>query len=182
VLISAATYRLVQGYFMVETLGPQALKGVTTPVPVYRVLHESEAESLLDVAAPRGLTPLMGRDSEVALLRERWVQSRDGLGQVVLLRGEAGIGKSRLVTVLHEQAGGEGALRLVFRSSPYHTQSALYPAMVHVQWIIQWHRDDTPEVILDKLNSQNPGGILLLLCRRDPVVAWLSGPGLAEKS
>ena len=96
-LISAATYRLVQGYFMVETLGPQALKGVTTPVPVYRVLHESEAESLLDVAAPRGLTPLMGRDSEVALLRERWVQSRDGLGQVVLLRGEAGIGKSRLV-------------------------------------------------------------------------------------
>ena len=103
-LISAATYRLVQGYFMVETLGPQALKGVTTPVPVYRVLHESEAESLLDVAAPRGLTPLMGRDSEVALLRERWVQSRDGMGQVVLLRGEAGIGKSRLVTVLHELA------------------------------------------------------------------------------
>jgi class 3 adenylate cyclase len=85
VLISAATYRLVQGYFMVEALGPQALKGVTTPMPVYRVLRESEAESSLDVAVTRSLTPLMGRDSEVALLRERWVQSRDGLGQVVLL-------------------------------------------------------------------------------------------------
>jgi predicted ATPase/class 3 adenylate cyclase len=153
VLISAATYRLVQGHFTVDTLGLQALKGVTTPVSVYRVLQESEAESPLDVAATRGLTPLMGRDSEVALLRERWAQSRDGLGQVVLLRGEAGIGKSRLVAVLQEQARGEGAPRLVFRSSPYHTQSALYPAMVHVQRLLHWQRDDPREVVLDKLEQ-----------------------------
>jgi predicted ATPase len=77
------------------------------------------------VAGATGLTPLVGREVEVSLLRERWAQSRDGLGQVVLLSGEAGIGKSRLVHVLTERVVDAGAPRLTLRCSPYHTNSAL---------------------------------------------------------
>ena len=76
-----------------------ALKGVAAPVQVYRILGESTAQSRLDVASVTGLTPLAGRDAEMTLLLERWVQSRDGMGQAVLLSGEAGIGKSRLGAV-----------------------------------------------------------------------------------
>jgi class 3 adenylate cyclase len=90
VLISAATHRLVQGYFIIAALGPQVLKGVAAPMPVYCVLGVSSAQSRLDVAAATGLTPLVGRESEVALLLERWEQSKAGLGQVVLLSGEGG--------------------------------------------------------------------------------------------
>jgi predicted ATPase len=77
------------------------------------------------VAGATGLTPLVGREVEASLLRERWAQSRDGLGQVVLLSGEAGIGKSRLVHVLTERVVDAGAPRLTLRCSPYHTNSAL---------------------------------------------------------
>jgi class 3 adenylate cyclase len=91
VLISAATYRLVQGYFTATAMGPQTLKGVAAPVPVYRILGASTAQSRLDVAATTGLTPLVGRESEVALLLERWAQSQAGLGQVVLLSGEGAL-------------------------------------------------------------------------------------------
>jgi len=126
-VISGATHRLVQGYFTAAALGPQSLKGVAAPVPVYRILEVSAAQGRLDVAAATGLTPLVGRESEVALLLERWAQSTAGRGQVVLLRGEAGIGKSRLVEVLRERVIHEGATRIAFRCSPYHQNSVLYP-------------------------------------------------------
>jgi class 3 adenylate cyclase len=151
VVISAATHRLVQGYFTAADLGPQTLKGVAAPVPVYHVLGASPAQSRLEVAAPTGLTPLVGRESEVALLLERWAQSQAELGQVVLLSGEAGIGKSRLVEVLRERALSQGATRLVFRCSPYHQQSALYPVIEHLQQVLAWGRDDTPAAKLDML-------------------------------
>ena len=89
----------------------------------------------------------------MTLLLERWAQSREGMGQVVLLSGEAGIGKSRLVEVLRERAYSEGATRIVFRCSPYHQNSALYPVIDHLQRLLQWHRDDTPEARLDKLEQ-----------------------------
>jgi Adenylate and Guanylate cyclase catalytic domain/AAA ATPase domain len=98
-VISAALHHLVQGYFVCDDLGTPALKGVDTPFQVYRVVSESGAQSRLDVVSLRGLTPLVGREAEVTLLLERWAQVKDGMGQVVLLSGEAGIGKSRLVTV-----------------------------------------------------------------------------------
>ena len=83
VVISEATSRLVQGYFTCEDHGTHALKGIDTPVHVYQVVGESAAQSRLDVAGATGLTPLVGREAEVTLLRERWAQSTDGLGQVV---------------------------------------------------------------------------------------------------
>ena len=96
-------------------------------------------------------TPLVGRESEVALLLERWQQSQAGLGQVVLLSGEAGIGKSRLVEVLRQHVVSAGSPRIVLRCSPYHTHSALYPVIQHLQRVLEWRRDETPTVTLDTL-------------------------------
>src|SRR4029453_7734941 len=151
VVLSPATFRLVRGYFLYQDLGAHALKGLTTPVQVYRILGDSAAQSRLDAEGATGLTPLVGRDSEVSLLLERWAQSQDGAGQVVLLRGEAGIGKSRLVEVLREHVRSEGATRIVFRCSPYHQNSALYPVVDHLQRFLQWQRDETSEAKFDKL-------------------------------
>ncbi len=151
VLISAATHQLVQGYVTVAALGPQPLKGVSAPVPVYRILEASAAQSRLDVAATTGLTPLVGRESEVALLLERWEQSKAGLGQAVLLSGEGGIGKSRLVEVLRQRVIGEASPHIAFRCSPYHANSALYPMIEHLQRLLGWRRDETPAAKLDTL-------------------------------
>ena len=106
----------------------QTLKGIETPVQAYRVLGTSGAQSRLDVVSPRGLTPLVGREAEMAVLRERWAQARDGLGQVVLLSGEAGIGKSRLVQVLQEHVAAEPYTRLEWRCSPYHSRVLCIPS------------------------------------------------------
>jgi predicted ATPase/class 3 adenylate cyclase len=153
VVISAATYRLVEGLFECQDRGPQALKGISTPVPVYRVLHESAAQSRFEVAVTTGLTPLVGREHEMALLRERWEQAKGGEGQVLLLSGEPGIGKSRLVQELKEQAAQEGATRIEFRCSPYHPQSALYPIIAHLQRLLQFAPHDPPPTKLVKLQQ-----------------------------
>jgi TOMM system kinase/cyclase fusion protein len=126
VVISKATYRLVQGYFVCRNFD-QPLLGVAGPLPLYHVLRASKARGRLDTASPRGLTPLLGRGAEVALLRERWTQVQQGLGQVVMLSGEAGIGKSRLVRALVEQLAETPLTRLECRGSPYHQHTALYP-------------------------------------------------------
>jgi hypothetical protein len=126
VVISSATYRLVQGLFECRDLGPQELKGVTTPMLMYRMVGESGAQGRFEVAVSKGLTPLVGREQEAGLLLERWEQVKEGMGQVVMLSGEAGIGKSRLVQVLKEHvaetrqerrspADAGGNLRLVHR-------------------------------------------------------------------
>jgi class 3 adenylate cyclase/predicted ATPase len=151
VAISAATFRLVQGYFTSQELGSHRLRGVRAPVQVYRIVGASAAQSRLDVAGATGFTPLVGRNSEVALLLERWAQSQDGRGQVVLLSGEAGIGKSRLVEVLRERVLSEGVTRMAFRCSPYHQNSALYPVIDHLQRVLQWNRDEASEAKLDTL-------------------------------
>jgi TOMM system kinase/cyclase fusion protein len=153
VAISPATFRLVRGYFTCQDLGSHALKGLAAPLQVYRILGESEAQSRLEVAEASGFTPLVGRESEVAVLLERWAQSQEGRSQVVLLRGEAGIGKSRLVEALREHVRREGATRIAFRCSPYYQNSALYPVIDHLQRFLQWQRDDTPEAKLDTLEQ-----------------------------
>ncbi|MBI3797962.1 MAG: AAA family ATPase [Deltaproteobacteria bacterium] len=153
VVLSAATYRLVQGLFECQDLGPQALKGITAPLSLYRVVQESEAQSRFEVAVSTGLTPLVGRDLEVGLLRERWAQARGGEGQVILLSGEAGIGKSRLVQTLKEQVIAEGATRIEFRCSPYHQNSAFYPIIEHLQRLLLFQREESPQAKLEKLQQ-----------------------------
>src|SRR5262249_1419937 len=103
VVISAATQQLIQGYFTCHALGAQTLRGVATPLRVYQVGRATEVQQRFDVAVARGLTPLVGRAHEVALLRERWVQVQAGQGHIVVLTGEAGIGKSRLVQVVKDE-------------------------------------------------------------------------------
>ena len=119
IMISPDTYRLTQGYFECQDLGERTLRGVAEPVVVYRVLQASGARGRLDIAVTRGLTPLVGRESEVTLLQERWAQAKSGQGQVVLLTGDAGIGKSRLVQMLKDHVATEPHMRWECRSSEY---------------------------------------------------------------
>ncbi len=151
VVISPATYRLVAGLFDCQNLGPQELKGLSTPLTVYRVVGESAMQSRFEVAVQTGLTPLVGRESELGLLKQRWEHATTGAGQVVLLSGEPGIGKSRLVQELKEQLAHEGATRIEFRCSPYHQNSALYPIIDHLQRLLQFAREDSSATKLEKL-------------------------------
>jgi class 3 adenylate cyclase/predicted ATPase len=180
VVISEATACLVQGYFTCQDLGTHALKGFETPVHVHLVVGESAAQSRLDVAGATGLTPLVGREAELSLLRERWAQSQDGLGQVALLSGEAGIGKSRLVHVLTERVVDTGAPRLTLRCSPYHTNSAFYPVLDHLQRLMQWHRDESPEAKLALL-EQALHTVSLPLAEAVPLLAALLSLPVPER-
>src|SRR6266568_2183304 len=128
VVISAATFQLLGGFFACLPLGTPLLKGQAQPLAVYRVLYESMARSRLEAAGSTGWTPLVGREQEIGLLLERWAQVKDGVGQVVLLSGEAGIGKSRLVQVLQEHVATEPQAWLTpCQCSPYHHNTAFYP-------------------------------------------------------
>jgi TOMM system kinase/cyclase fusion protein len=151
VALSAATYRLIQGHFECQALGPQSLKGISLPLEVYRALGESGTRSRLEVAATTGLTPLVGREQEVGLLLERWEQAKEGMGQVVLVSGEAGIGKSRLLQALHERTAGESLTWLECRCSPYHQNSAFYPVIELLQRMFEFKREDSFEEKLRKL-------------------------------
>jgi class 3 adenylate cyclase/tetratricopeptide (TPR) repeat protein len=144
-VVSEVTYQLTQGFFVCEALGNFELRGVGKPIKVYRVVQASEAQSRFDVAVRRGLTPLVGREQELGMVLERWEQVQEGQGHVVMLSGEAGIGKSRLVQVLK----GRVAVRAVSfecRCSPYSQGTAFYPLMDLLRQILHW-RDDEPAVI-----------------------------------
>jgi predicted ATPase len=153
VLISAATYRLVEGLFECEDQGQPALKEVSTPLTLYHVLKEGEAQSRFQVVARKGLTPLVGREHEFGLLRERWERVRDGEGQVVLLSGEPGIGKSRLAEALKDSLKHGGVSCLELRCSPYHQNSALYPVVEYLHRMLGFQSEDSPEEKLRKLEA-----------------------------
>ena len=153
VVISAATQRLVAGLFETEDQGRHELKGISTPQPLYRVTAESTAQSRFEVAVQAGLTPLAGREHELEALHERWTLAQAGEGQVVLLGGEPGIGKSRLVQELKDRTTQDGATRIAFQCSPYHQNSALYPIIEHLQRLLQFTPDETPESKLAKLQQ-----------------------------
>jgi len=151
VAISEVSYRLVQGYFDCEALGAQTLRGVAEPIHVYRVLQESGARGRLDVVHARGLTPLVGREQEVGLLVERWEQVKAGQGHVVLLTGDAGIGKSRLVQILKEHVAQEPHTRWECRSSSYYQNTTLFPLTDLFQRLLRFQAEDTPDVKWEKL-------------------------------
>jgi predicted ATPase len=153
VAISAATYRLVQGYFECQDLGVQTLRGVAEPIAVYRVLRESSAQTRLDIVSARGLTPLVGREQEAGLLVERWTQVKPGHGHVVLLTGDAGIGKSRLVQVLKDHVANEPHMRWECRSSEYYQNTALFPLTDLFQRMLRFQAEDTPDEKFEKLTQ-----------------------------
>jgi class 3 adenylate cyclase/predicted ATPase len=154
-VISAATFPLLGGFFACQPLGTPLLKGQAQPLAVYRVLYESMARSRLEAVGSTGLTPLVGREPEIGLLQERWAQVKDGTGQVVLLSGEAGIGKSRLVQVLKDQVALEPQAWLTpCQCSPYHQHTALYPWIELLERVaLRFEREETPQQKLRKLEG-----------------------------
>jgi class 3 adenylate cyclase/predicted ATPase len=151
VIISAPTRRLIEGFFLCRSLGAPALKGVAAPIELYSVLEESGIQSRFEQAIATGLTPFVSREAEVAHLLERWERARDGSGNIVLLSGEGGIGKSRLLRVLKERTTGEAVTDLEARCSPYYQDSALYPIIGFLQYFLQFQRDDSAETRLTTL-------------------------------
>ena len=146
---------LLGGFFACQSLGTPLLKGLTQPLEVYQVLYESIARSRLEAAGSTGWTPLVGREQEIGLLLERWAQVKDGLGQVVLLSGEAGIGKSRLVQVLTAQVAAEPQAWLTpCQCSPYYQNSALYPWIELLERVaLRFEREESPQQKLRKLEG-----------------------------
>jgi class 3 adenylate cyclase/predicted ATPase len=155
VVVSAATFQLLGGFFACRSLGMPPLKGVSQSREVYQVLSESTARSRLEAAGSTGLTPLVGREAEVALLFERWAQVKEGLGQVVLLSGEAGIGKSRLVQVLTEQVAAEPQAWLTpCQCSAFYQNTALYPLIDLLERVVlRFEREESPAQKLRKLEG-----------------------------
>ena len=153
VVISATTHQLVQGLFTSQALEPPTLTGLDEPLTLYQVLAASPAPSPFVTASLTRLTPLVGREEELGLLRRRWTQVQEGDGQVVLLSGEAGIGKSRLVRELYEAVESDQATRLVFRCASSAQQSALYPVIEHLQRLVQESGEETPEAQCARLEQ-----------------------------
>ena len=152
-LVSQATYHLIQAFFDCEALGEYVLKGVAYPLTLYQVLKASGVYSRLAGASKKGLTPLVGREAESALLFERWEQAKNGQGQVVLVSGEAGIGKSRLIQVLKDHIGQDTFTGLECYSSPYYTNTALYPIIDIVQRTLRLQERASGEEKLAQLES-----------------------------
>ena len=153
VVVSNVTARLVEGGFALVDIGSQVLKGVTEPMQLFQVLSPIERHEDEDHSLPDGDLFLVGRDEEVGLLLRRWEQSKEGLGQVVLISGEAGIGKSSLTATMRTRVAQEGAARITFRCSPYHTNSALYPVITHLEQILGFDRDNRSDAKLVKLEQ-----------------------------
>jgi class 3 adenylate cyclase/tetratricopeptide (TPR) repeat protein len=152
VVVGASTYRLIEGLFVCEDLGALEIKGVRTRVPAYRV-REPTGASRFEATTTRGLTPLVGREDEVRLLLSRWRQAKEGEGQVVLLSGEAGIGKSRIIQSLRERLQDEPRVNLHYFCSPFYSSSALYPALDQLERAADFRRHDPPTVKLEKLEA-----------------------------
>jgi class 3 adenylate cyclase len=140
--ISGATHRLVQGLFDCQDLGAHTLKGIAEPVALYQVMQSASSSTRFDVQLQQGLTPMQGRGHELAQLLQRWQLAHGGQGQVALLSGDAGIGKSRLVQALGQAAGEQGAQRLSLRCSPFYANSPLYPVVDLLTRLAQIGTDD----------------------------------------
>jgi class 3 adenylate cyclase/tetratricopeptide (TPR) repeat protein len=152
VVIASSTRRLTGGLFEYRDLGAVALKGFAEDVPAWRVLGPGTAESRFE-ALRATTTPLIGRDEEIDLLLRRWEQVKQGDGQVVLISGELGIGKSRIAQAVVERISAEPHTRLRYFCSPHHQDSALYPSIAQLERAASLRRDDTADQRLDKLEA-----------------------------
>ena len=153
VVIADGTRGLLGNLFELEDLGSRNLKGISRPVRAWTALRPSSVESRFDALHTTGLTALVGREEEVELLLRRWSRAKTGEGQVVLVSGEPGIGKSRLTAALLEHLATEPHTRLRYFCSPQHTDSALYPIIGQLERAAGLAHDDKPQAKLDKLEA-----------------------------
>src|SRR5262249_26744813 len=160
VVIAAGTRRLLGDLFEYRDLGAVEVKGVASPVPAWQVLGPSAVESRFEALRGAVLSPLVGRGEEIDLLLRRWARAKAGDGQVVLISGEPGIGKSRIVAELAERLQAEPHIRLPYFCSPYHQDSALYPFVEQFGRASGFVPDDPPAAKIEKLE--------VLLARAQP--------------
>jgi predicted ATPase len=153
VVIAEGTRLLIGNLFELEDIGPKDLKGIAGRARAWVALRASSVESRFEALHATGLTTLVGREEETELLFRRWTRAKTGEGQVVLIAGEAGIGKSRLTAALMERLAGEPHTRLRYFCSPQHTDSALYPIIGQMERAARFAHDDTPQARLDKLDA-----------------------------
>ena len=169
VVIAAGTHRLVGDLFEYRDLGEIELKGIAGTVPAWQVLRESGVASRFEALRGSALTPLIGRDEEIDLLLRRWARAKAGDGQIVLMSGEPGIGKSRITVELEERLHAEPHLRLRYFCSPYCRDSALYPFLDQLWHAAEVALDDPPAARLEKLE-----GLLARAAPPDEDVALLA--------
>jgi class 3 adenylate cyclase len=168
VVIAASTRHLVGAFFEYRELGPVEVKGLAAPVSAWHVLRPSVVASRFEALRGSALTRLVGRDEEIDLLLRRWARAKGGDGQIVLLSGEAGIGKSRIIAMLNERLDAEPAIRVWYFCSPYHQDSALFPFVDQISRAAGFARDDPPAIKLVKLetlttrNAQSDQDVALL--------------------
>src|SRR4029077_9485454 len=153
VVIAESTRRLLGNLFELQVVQAKDLKGVPEPVQAWEALRASSAKGRFEALRAPSLTALVGREEELELLVQRWSKAKSGEGQVVLISGEAGIGKSRLIVALLERLATEPHVRLRHFCSPQHTDSALYPIIGQMERAAGFSQDDTPQVRLDKLDA-----------------------------
>ena len=153
IVLSNETRKLVGESFILESLGALDLKGFAAPVEAWCVVGERAVATRFEAQHMQGLVEFIGRDSEVALLLDRWALARDGEGQVVLLSGEAGIGKSRICQTLRERLAGESVATVLLQCSPYFSSSALYPIVQHLERTAGMAATDSPDVRARKLEQ-----------------------------
>lgn len=153
IVIAPTTRRLIGEAFELEDMGAHPLKGIVDPVRAWRVAGVAPTEGRFEAAQGARLTPMVGRDAEIAMILERWKRAKAGEGQVVLLSGEAGIGKSRVVRMVREFVALEPHVDLRYQGSPYRVNSVLHPVIEHFERMAGFDAADTADQKRDKLNA-----------------------------
>ena len=176
VVVGASTRRLLGEAFRLRNLGRREVKGLSEPVEIWAVEGISTTESRFEAAHASGLTGFVGREHEIDLLLDRKTKAWQGEGQIVLMSGEAGVGKSRLAAVFSERLAPEAHMRLRYQCSPYHTNSALYPVISHIERAAGIRPDDLTDQKLTKLEAMLAMGTLRVQAVAPIFAALLSIP------
>ena len=179
IMLSGDTERLLHGWFDVDPLGVQQLKGVSRPVTVFRLLREARRNGRFEMDDAKRLSPLVGREEEDALLAARLATTREGDGQIVLLSGEAGVGKSRLIQSMRARAIDEGFTCLVGRCASVHQSSPLLPIIDLMETLLGFDADSSDAVRLDRI-ERHFDGLEMPRTENVPLIASLLGVPLSD--
>jgi class 3 adenylate cyclase/tetratricopeptide (TPR) repeat protein len=154
IVLPKETQRLLGNNYKLRSMGDQALKGISGSVEAFVVEGEATVESRFAARQSGTLTPIVGRDREIELMLERWAQARSGQGQLLIVSGEAGIGKSRITRAVIDEIGRDDHIRMMtYQCSPYHADSAFYPVIQQMLFAAGIAQADTPDIRLDKIEA-----------------------------